>query len=166
MTQKSMYCISIIASHFNYCFPYFYHSSVIPIRTTSSIRCGAGTVSNCTDWRMAESFHSQVNHIGGSGAARSKMVLGSNTFNPTEVGSVMAHPDNRQCLFFLSFGLALLLVSQPVAVYHLTHSPHSLTSLTHLSSCVLAARSKLVNTVLPFQLKRMAKSQRIRGLAL
>ena len=36
--------------------------------------------------------------------------------------SVVAHPDIGQRLSFLFFGLALLLVSQPVAVYHLTHS--------------------------------------------
>ena len=61
----------------------------------------------------------------GSGSARSRLVLGANTFSPTEVGalSVVAHPDNEQSLSFLFFfGLALLLVSQPVAVYHLTHS--------------------------------------------
>ena len=35
---------------------------------------------------------------------------------------MVAHPDIGQCLSFLLFGLALLLVSQPVAMYHLTHT--------------------------------------------
>ena len=35
---------------------------------------------------------------------------------------VVAHPDIGQCLSFLLFRLALLLVSQPVAMYHLTHT--------------------------------------------
>ena len=68
------------------------------------------------------SFSSQPQR--GSGAARSRLVLGANTFSPTEVGalSVVAHPDIGQRLSFLFFRLALLLVSQPVEVYHLTHS--------------------------------------------
>ena len=36
--------------------------------------------------------------------------------------SVVAHPDIGQCLSYLLLGLALLLVSQPVAMYHLTHT--------------------------------------------
>ena len=35
---------------------------------------------------------------------------------------MVAHPDIGQCLSFLLLGLALLLVSQPVAMYHLTHT--------------------------------------------
>ena len=35
---------------------------------------------------------------------------------------MVAHPDIGQCLSFLLFGLALLLESQPVAMYHLTHT--------------------------------------------
>ena len=35
---------------------------------------------------------------------------------------MVAHPDIGQCLSFLFLGLALLLVSQPVAMYHLTHT--------------------------------------------
>ena len=61
---------------------------------------------------------------------------------PTEVGalSVVAHPDIGQCLSFLFFGLALLLVSQPVAMYHLTHSITSavgslLPGVSHLIPC-------------------------------
>ena len=133
---------------------------------------------------------------------------------------MVAHPDIGQCLSFLFFGLALLLVSQPVAVYHLTHSITSAVgsllpevshlkacfhsgrrewqsprmgrlalspryrtvslfpflrtciaagepasssvsshSLNHLSSWVLAARSKPFKSVLPFRPKGMAKSQ-------
>ena len=35
---------------------------------------------------------------------------------------MVAHPDIGQCLSFLLLRLALLLVSQPVAMYHLTHT--------------------------------------------
>ena len=35
---------------------------------------------------------------------------------------MVAHPDIGQCLSSLLFGLALLLVSQPVTMYHLTHT--------------------------------------------
>ena len=35
---------------------------------------------------------------------------------------MVAHPDIGQCLSYLLLGLALLLVSQPVAMYHLTHT--------------------------------------------
>ena len=35
---------------------------------------------------------------------------------------MVAHPDIGQRLSFLLLGLALLLVSQPVAMYHLTHT--------------------------------------------
>ena len=35
---------------------------------------------------------------------------------------MVAHPDIGQCLSFLLLGLALLLVSQPVAMFHLTHT--------------------------------------------
>ena len=35
---------------------------------------------------------------------------------------MVAHPDIGQCLSYLLCGLALLLVSQPVAMYHLTHT--------------------------------------------
>ena len=52
---------------------------------------------------------------------------------------MVAHPDIGQRLSFLFFGLALLLVSQPVAVYHLTHSITSavgslLPEVSHLKS--------------------------------
>ena len=48
--------------------------------------------------------------------------------------------DIRQCLSFLFFGLELLLLSQPVAVYHLTHSITSavgslLPEVSHLIPC-------------------------------
>ena len=75
------------------------------------------------------------------------LVLGANTFSPTEVGalSVVAHPDIGQCLSFLFVGLALLLVSQPVAVYHLTHSITSavgslLPEVSHLKACFHSGR--------------------------
>ena len=35
---------------------------------------------------------------------------------------MVAHPEIGQCLSYLLLGLALLLVSQPVAMYHLTHT--------------------------------------------
>ena len=57
--------------------------------------------------------------------------------------SVVVHPDNRPS--FLLFGLALLLVSQRVAVYHLTHSITSavgslLPEVSHLIPCFLSGR--------------------------
>ena len=72
----------------------------------------------------------------------------SQHLQPTEVGalSVVAHPDIRQCLSFLFFGLALLLVSQPAAaVYHLTHSITSavrslLPEVSHLIPCFHSGR--------------------------
>ena len=50
----------------------------------------------------------------------SRLVLGTNTLSPTEVGalSVVVHPDDGLCLSFYPFGLALLLVRQPTAVYY------------------------------------------------
>ena len=110
----------------------------------------------------AHCSHFQVYHIGvggGSGAACSRPVLGASTFSSTKVGalSVVAHPDTGQYLFFLFFGIALLLVSQPVPSSSVLS--HSLTHSPSLRSWVLAARSKPVNTVLPFWPKRMAKSQ-------
>ena len=54
-------------------------------------------------------------------------------------------PRYGQCLSFLFFGLALLLVSQPVGVYHLTHSITSavgslLPKVSHLILCFHSGR--------------------------
>ena len=93
------------------------------------------------------SFSSQP--FWGSGTVCSRLVLGANTFSPTEVGalSVVAHPDIGQCLFFLIFRLALLLGSQPAAVYHLTHSIISavgslLPEVSYLIPCFHSGRTE------------------------
>ena len=45
---------------------------------------------------------------------------------------MVAHPDIGQCLSFLLLRLALLLVSQPVAMYHLTHTITSSISMDNI----------------------------------
>ena len=112
---------------------------------------------------MALFGHSQVNHGGGSGAARSGLVLGANTFSLTEVGalSVVAHPDNGQCLFpFLRTSIAAGEPASTVAVNHPNRN-----SLNHLSSWALAARSKPFYTLLSLQPKKVV-SPSISRLAL
>ena len=63
-------------------------------------------------------------HCGRSGTVHSRLVLGTNTLSPTDVGalSVVAHPDNGQCLSLHLSGLALsLVVSQYQCI--IPHSP-------------------------------------------
>ena len=75
---------------------------VNPIRTTSPIRCGAGSswLLNGLVWRVALSCHSQANHCQGVRCRPSLLVLGADTFSPTKVGalSVAVHPDDWWCL--------------------------------------------------------------------
>ena len=96
-----------------------------PIRTTSSIKCGAGTVGYSTDW--PGEWHSPVIlKLTIAGVRRCSLTAGSWSQHPQphRSGSTVGggSPRYRTVSLFPYFGFALLLVSQPVAVYHLTHS--------------------------------------------
>ena len=99
--------------------------SISSIRTASSIRYGTGTVGFRAD-RPGE-WHSPVIlklPIVVDQALPYGWFLGPTPLAPQrwEHCRLWLAQIRGQCLYFLFFGRALPLVSQPVAVYHLSHS--------------------------------------------
>ena len=85
-----------------------------PIRTTSSIRCGAGTVGYRTDW-PGEWHGPIILKLTIAGVRRYSLTAGSwsQHLQPHRSGSTVGGGSPRYRTVSLS---------QPVAVYHLTHS--------------------------------------------
>ena len=124
-----------------------------PIRTTSSIKCGAGT-----DW--PGEWHSPVIlKLTIGGVRRCSLTTGSWSQHPQphRSGSTVSGGSPRyRTVSLFPFLRTCIAAGEPA------NSSVSSHSLNHLSSWVLAARSKplkKVKTVLPFRPKGMAKSQ-------
>ena len=123
--------------------------------TISSIRCGAGTVVYWTDW--PGEWHSPVIlKLTVEGVRHCLLTAGSwsQHLQPHRGGSTVGGGSPRyQTMSLFPFLQTCIAAGEPASSSVSSHS------LNHLSSWVLAARSKPFHTVLPFGPKGMAKSQ-------
>ena len=115
--------------------------------------CWDSRLLNGLAWRMASSYHSKVNHCGGQALFAHGWFLEPTPSAHRGGSSVGGGSPRYRTVSLFPFLRTCIAAGEPASSNVSSHS------LNHLSSWVLAARSKPFNTVLPFRPKGMAKPQ-------